>query len=854
MELSNFLKRLEGVRKSGNGYMALCPAHDDHEPSLSITQAEDRILINCFAGCNAQDVVKSLGLEMKDLLCDAAVRQPAQRRGCTLAAYAAERKLDSKLLREWGVRQDKYFGNPCLLIEYRDEHGSHIRTRRRKELHKTQDGPDTRFDWCKGDRLPLYGLWRLKDFAPQGYVLLVEGESDCHACWHCGIPAVGVPGADTWKPEFAAKLEGRQVYVWHEGDKGGRRLVGLVASDLASAMVIRRPDGFKDLSEAHAKGINIARWLQAELAKALPIATVVEADVNQAEKESLETVMLTDRLEDLAPWVAELLTHPLRRETKETIARTLVEWMLRNQRLIVDRTQDGAKRGRPHMADDDCSIWPIERNSRPIEILLFRAGLNPAETVYQHVLKALELRAVTDGKEVSLCSWQTEREGRLYVSCGPTHVVRVFDGQIEKLPNGTDDVWFSGNSAYPEWSPTDPMSPGELAAFRPALIAPPEVPLYMPEVQCELIDVWLVTLLSGLRPTPVAAAIGQKGGGKTQLGRACVRLLLGPGGDVTSIPTDKRDYAAMTINQPIVVFDNADTDIPSWFADELAGTATGKQIQSRELYTNGNLVTRQQTAAVYISTRTAAFCRPDIAERLLPILTTEFKDNHRIADGDLLAEIDRCRDAVLSWCTQTAWTLLSIRHQAPSGLPLRFVDFASMVWAYAKQQECPEKAPGYLQALRQAQAMAVGDSDPLVAAIPACFSEIRTWEHSWSGSASELVRALTDAGADLPYLGGGKAIARRLREARSTLALMGITLDERHSGNGTVFTLRQNLDERRNGENGESTERRNMRPPSDDSRRLEMIGRNSDIPVSPRLPFAPGRGIESEGEAEEIPF
>jgi len=34
--------------------MALCPAHDDRNPSLSIQLADDRILIHCFAGCSPQ--------------------------------------------------------------------------------------------------------------------------------------------------------------------------------------------------------------------------------------------------------------------------------------------------------------------------------------------------------------------------------------------------------------------------------------------------------------------------------------------------------------------------------------------------------------------------------------------------------------------------------------------------------------------------------------------------------------------------------------------------------------------------------------------------------------------------------
>jgi len=57
-------------------------------------------------------------------------------------------------------------------------------------------------------------------------------------------------------------------------------------------------------------------------------------------------------------------------------------------------------------------------------------------------------------------------------------------------------------------------------------------------------------------------------------------------------------------------------------------------------------------------------------------------------------------------------------------------------------------------------------------------------------SASDLLRGLSDAGAGLPYLGGGKAIANRLRELRSTLRLCGWKLEVGKDAHGhTWFTL-----------------------------------------------------------------
>lgn len=62
------LTRLEGVRKSGRGWIARCPAHGDKSPSLSVTDIGDgKVLVHCFAGCDVHSIVGALGLTVADL-------------------------------------------------------------------------------------------------------------------------------------------------------------------------------------------------------------------------------------------------------------------------------------------------------------------------------------------------------------------------------------------------------------------------------------------------------------------------------------------------------------------------------------------------------------------------------------------------------------------------------------------------------------------------------------------------------------------------------------------------------------------------------------------------------------------
>ena len=63
------LDRLTSVKQTRpDRWQARCPAHDDRSPSLAITEtAEGTVLVKCWAGCSASDIVGAVGLELKDL-------------------------------------------------------------------------------------------------------------------------------------------------------------------------------------------------------------------------------------------------------------------------------------------------------------------------------------------------------------------------------------------------------------------------------------------------------------------------------------------------------------------------------------------------------------------------------------------------------------------------------------------------------------------------------------------------------------------------------------------------------------------------------------------------------------------
>ena len=212
-------------RRSGEGYTSRCPGHDDSTPSLSIRKAHDgRVLLYCHAGCPTDKIVHLLGGEMRDLMpalggmaTTPTARARLHTRGLTVEEYAAAKRVPVEFLASLGVCTVKITGAHAVRIPYYSAGGEELAVQHRLALKG-----HARFRWRKGSKPVLYGQPQLAR-AELGYVVLVEGASDCHTLWLHEFPAVGIPGANTWREERDADLLEAidAVYVVLEPDRGG---------------------------------------------------------------------------------------------------------------------------------------------------------------------------------------------------------------------------------------------------------------------------------------------------------------------------------------------------------------------------------------------------------------------------------------------------------------------------------------------------------------------------------------------------------------------------------------------------------------------------------------------------------
>ena len=69
-------------------------------------------------------------------------------------------------------------------------------------------------------------------------IFLVEGESTAISVWSAGHQAVAVPGASSWRPEWAQRLWGRKIVILPDCDEPGRALAARIGSQVPAARIV----------------------------------------------------------------------------------------------------------------------------------------------------------------------------------------------------------------------------------------------------------------------------------------------------------------------------------------------------------------------------------------------------------------------------------------------------------------------------------------------------------------------------------------------------------------------------------------------------------------------------------------
>lgn len=206
----NIINRFSKLKRVGeNQYMALCPAHNDHNPSLSIRIERDKLLLHCHAGCRHKDILDAVGLTESDLF--------------------AKNEFQTRTVVE------------VIKYPYVDENGEVIYI---KERYNYSDNTKS-FAFNKPDgsngvngvrRVPF----NLSGIMDASTIYFVEGEKCAQALIDAGLAATTLDSGSNskWDTSFNQFFYGKNVIIIPDNDAPGKNYAIKILNNLQDAKVL----------------------------------------------------------------------------------------------------------------------------------------------------------------------------------------------------------------------------------------------------------------------------------------------------------------------------------------------------------------------------------------------------------------------------------------------------------------------------------------------------------------------------------------------------------------------------------------------------------------------------------------
>ncbi len=249
--LEKVLSRLKCTRKSGSGWVALCPAHNDHNPSLSINETDEgHVLLHCFTGCSIESITNAIDLKPSELFARKNERTMNKEPNFGFENTKKTKGFDTpeKALQV----HERTLGQHSAKWDYHNIDGMIVGWAVRWETKPTKTfRPVSLIDgrWRPIGMPAFRPLYHLPELAGAELVIVTEGEKAADAAGSLGFVATtsfggsGAPHHTSWQP-----LAGKKVVILPDNDEPGEEYAEAVLNILQGLttrpqiQVVRLPD------------------------------------------------------------------------------------------------------------------------------------------------------------------------------------------------------------------------------------------------------------------------------------------------------------------------------------------------------------------------------------------------------------------------------------------------------------------------------------------------------------------------------------------------------------------------------------------------------------------------------------
>lgn len=255
--LSELLQLIESrtgkpAKPSGEGHSAHCPAHEDGDPSLTISEGTDgTLLLYCHANCKFSEICAALNIEQSDLF-------PAKDRQPTYSSYPSGTKV----------------------YPYKDEQGNLLFKKLRlpgKDFRlQGYDKQGKETNNITGCRKVLYQLpTLLRGISQNKKIYLVEGEKDANTLLKLGRIATTAPTPQLLD-EYIETLKNADVVLLYDYDNAGFKKRDLWIQKLYGKVRRLRVVPLPGFKCAKSNGQDITDWLKIEGNSIAKLIEIVE--------------------------------------------------------------------------------------------------------------------------------------------------------------------------------------------------------------------------------------------------------------------------------------------------------------------------------------------------------------------------------------------------------------------------------------------------------------------------------------------------------------------------------------------------------------------------------------------------
>ena len=799
-DLKRTLEALDGVRECGDGWKALCPAHDDTNASLSVA-AGDRapVVVKCHAGCEQRAVLDVLRRRMNGhtpavLSGESGASSSPAKSGTESEEEAAEKHVPEWDLWDDGQQVDAYVYTDAegteqfevVRFEPKPDHPAHGLDKEFLQRRHAPEHPKANRDgyvWGRGDISPeLYRLPEVRAAAEAGRVIfIVEGEKDVETLREAGLTATTcAQGTGEWKDRYATDLEGAHVIVIPDNDTSGAGHATDVAASLHGKAASVRLLG--PMPGVEHKG-DVTDWMNAG-GSAEELRTLASKtsewdppEEEPPEKESKHDASTEDGNKQSGGEDS--------RKQSEVLLDVAASWELFHTSKHDAYATFGMSGARQTAQVGSSTATDALRYG-----FYEQRGKSPSAQAITDANHTLRATARFDGEKKDVHLRVAEHDGCIYVDlCND-------DWEAAKI---TTDGWevvsdppvkfrrVQGMKALPR-----PKRGGSLGMLRNHV--------RLSDDDFRLLLGFLVQCLRPVGPYPILELSGEQGSGKSTAAKM-IRALIDPSHlPIRARPRKERNLVIAAENAWALAFDNM-SGVQPWLSDALCRLSTGGGFGTRKLYADREEEIFYARRPLILNGINKLTGRSDLADRAIRLELETIPEAERRTEADVWERFKRDRPALLGALFDAVATAL----QREPGVELdrlpRMADFAR--WAVAAEPQFPNalntngrSGSAFLKAYRENRAEAsksAVEADTVASAVRAMLNDVG----EWTGTTTELMEDLT------PYLPDPEKppsdfpsrpqdMGKRLKRIMPSLRAVGVERTEGEGPKGRLMRFQIN--------------------------------------------------------------